>query len=132
MAYNDWDADTAKLGRPVVSVFGGREMKRGHDASLTAADFDLGGEFTKDAPRGEKRKVFQINFQRVYLKGSSKSFASFGNEVGAKRLHRPGPGAWRSDPGGAHRRLKGFQKRSRQAPCWQHLTCPGRLKRSWR
>ena len=56
VAYNDWDADTAKLGRPVVSVFGGREMKRGHDASLTAADFDLGGEFTKDAPRGEKRE----------------------------------------------------------------------------
>lgn len=128
MAYNDWDADTAKLGRPVVSVFGGREMKRGHDASLTAADFDLGGEFTKDAPRGEKREK---SFKKS-LKGSFERGASFGNEVGAKRLHRPGPGAWRSDPGGAHRRLKGFQKRSRQAPCWQHLTCPGRLKRSWR
>jgi hypothetical protein len=25
VAYFDWDAETRKLGRPVVSVFGGRE-----------------------------------------------------------------------------------------------------------
>ncbi|CAK8989815.1 unnamed protein product [Durusdinium trenchii] len=49
VAYNDWDSDTAKLGRPVVAAFGGKEIKREHDSSLTAADFNLGGTFTKDA-----------------------------------------------------------------------------------
>lgn len=49
VAYTDWDADSAKLGRPVVAAFGGKEIKRSHDSSLTPADFDLGGRFTKDA-----------------------------------------------------------------------------------
>lgn len=49
VAYTDWDADSAKLGRPVVAAFGGKEIKRSHDSNLTPADFDLGGKFTKDA-----------------------------------------------------------------------------------
>ncbi|CAL1129586.1 unnamed protein product [Cladocopium goreaui] len=49
IAYNDWDEGTARLGRPVVAAFGGKEIKRAHDGSLTLEDFNLGGKFTKDA-----------------------------------------------------------------------------------
>eukprot|EP00932_Pfiesteria_piscicida_P008990 SRR837773.19610.p1 GENE.SRR837773.19610~~SRR837773.19610.p1 ORF type:complete len:326 (-),score=80.64 SRR837773.19610:95-1045(-) len=48
VAYNDWDPDTAKRGRPVVSVFGGREIKESHSNSLTPASFNLGGKFTSN------------------------------------------------------------------------------------
>ena len=29
VAYTDWDADSAKLGRPVVAAFGGKDGGRG-------------------------------------------------------------------------------------------------------
>jgi len=48
VAYTDWDADSAKLGRPVVAAFGGKEIKCSH-TNLTPADFNLEGKFTKDA-----------------------------------------------------------------------------------
>jgi len=49
VCYNDWDPDTKKKGRPVVSVFGGGEVKQDHSDSLTAATFQLGGQFTSSA-----------------------------------------------------------------------------------
>ncbi|CAK9038407.1 Alpha-protein kinase vwkA (von Willebrand factor A alpha-kinase) (vWF kinase) [Durusdinium trenchii] len=43
IAYNDWDPDTKKKGRPVVAVFGGQEIKNiDHDESLPIESFDLG------------------------------------------------------------------------------------------
>eukprot|EP00932_Pfiesteria_piscicida_P008745 SRR837773.19276.p2 GENE.SRR837773.19276~~SRR837773.19276.p2 ORF type:complete len:326 (-),score=86.86 SRR837773.19276:50-1000(-) len=54
VAYNDWDPDTAKRGRPVVSVFGGKEIKESHSNSLTPASFNLGGKFSSNAQEVEK------------------------------------------------------------------------------
>ena len=36
-----------------LSILKTQEIKRSHDSSLTPADFDLGGKFTKDASLGE-------------------------------------------------------------------------------
>ncbi|CAL1167134.1 unnamed protein product [Cladocopium goreaui] len=55
VAYFDWDAETRKLGRPVVSVFGGREVKEEHSDTLTAEKFcQLGGTWTKDTSALQK------------------------------------------------------------------------------
>ena len=51
IAYNDWDEGTARLGRPVVAAFGGKEIKMAHDA--TFEDFNLGGKFTRDVEQLE-------------------------------------------------------------------------------
>lgn len=57
IAYNDWDEGTARLGRPVVAAFGGKEIKRAHDGSLTLEDFNLGGKFTKARGRESQRLI---------------------------------------------------------------------------
>ena len=54
VAYNDWDPETKKKGRPIVSVFGGGEVKQDHDESLTAESFNLGGKWTKNAAELQK------------------------------------------------------------------------------
>ena len=48
VGYNDWDDKTASLGRPVVSVYGGNEIKKRHDPNIGLDEFNLGGKFTKD------------------------------------------------------------------------------------
>ena len=53
IAYNDWDEGTARLGRPVVAAFGGKEIKQAHDTSFSLEDFNLGGRFTRDAAEME-------------------------------------------------------------------------------
>lgn len=54
VAYNDWDEETKKKGRPVVSVFGGKEMKQQHDPSLSKEAFNLGGSWTEDTAALQK------------------------------------------------------------------------------
>lgn len=48
VGYNDWDDSTAKLNRPVVSAFGGKDLFKRHDPSIGLEEFNLGGNFTKD------------------------------------------------------------------------------------
>lgn len=55
VAYFDWDPETRKLGRPVVSVFGGSEVKEEHSDTLTPEKFcQLGGTWTKDVAALQK------------------------------------------------------------------------------
>lgn len=50
VAYNDWDEDTFRLGRPVVAIFQGQEIRHAHgEPLLREEDFNLGGEFTRKA-----------------------------------------------------------------------------------
>ncbi len=49
VGYNDWDEKTASLKRPVVFVYGGKEISGPHDPATRVSSFNLGGIFTKDS-----------------------------------------------------------------------------------
>ena len=80
IAYNDWDEGTARLGRPVVAAFGGKEIKRAHDGSLTLEDFNLGGKFTKDSGlESERFSTFPKFFEVFKLFRTSKQTTKHSN-----------------------------------------------------
>ncbi|CAE7424743.1 MAP3K2 [Symbiodinium natans] len=54
VAYFDWDAGSRKLGRPVVSVFGGGGVSEEHSDTLTPERFCFGGKWTKDTAALQK------------------------------------------------------------------------------
>ena len=49
VGYNDWDEKTASLKRPVVFVYGGKEISGPHNPRTSVSSFNLGGIFTKDS-----------------------------------------------------------------------------------
>ena len=49
VGYHDWDSGTLRNKRPVVFVYGGKEISGPHDPHTSVSSFNLGGIFTKDA-----------------------------------------------------------------------------------